>query len=169
MPATSFLPLLTRIKEVLVDGAGASYALAEPHRFLEGYPGQPADQASRDSQERKRYWARISGMTRYDGTELATVLHYPITVQIATSYFVEHPSERSEWRAVIAAAALDGHLVRSAISWPGNLVQTAAAKDTGLADGSIEFVSYAIEDPDPNARLLRASFQFTGLISLSRA
>lgn len=168
MPVTSFDPLLTRIAEVLCDGAGVFRTLPAPLRFRDAAYAQPPTEASTAAHEQKGCIAYITGIReRSFNSEIAPTAVYEIDVVVETTYFVEHPSERAAVRAQLAAAALDGHLVRSALCWPGNLAQTVAGASVGLVDNGLTFRSFVLGKPDRVTRLMTGAIQFTGAIELS--
>lgn len=168
MPVTTLAPLLTRIAEVLIDGAGSSRTLPPGDRFLDAHYGDAPAQGSRNANECKRCIAFITGMReRSFNSELWATATYEIDVLVETTYFVNHPAQPSVLRATLAAAALDGNLVRAALCWPGNLSATTAAAPTGLVDGCLTFRSYVLGKPDRTARVMTGTFQFVGAVEIT--
>jgi hypothetical protein len=168
MAVDSFLPLYTRIVEVM-GGAGAANPLPVASRFRESYFGQQSpSQSSRDAHERKRFWTRITDAERYPAPEHVSQHNLSLRVVIELSHFVEHPAEPVKWRAIMAESALDMHRVRLALCSGANLAATTAGADTGLAGGVLEFERWTQPEPLASDRVILVSqMSFTALISLS--
>jgi len=169
MPATSFDPLFTRVYEVLVDGAGAARTLSAAQRFGdEWYPDLPDEQLSIIARSKKRVWCALSGATPALEHETTSTRSYWITLALSMAYFLEPPARvDSQWRTLAGTMATDVHLVRGALTWPGNLSQTEAAAETGLADGKLEFLDWTPVTPNGTARVWRANARYRGLITLT--
>lgn len=169
MPAANFSPLFTRVYEVLVDGAGAARALAAANRFGdEWYPDLPDSQLSILARSKKRVWVALGPTTPAMEHETSATRSYWITLTLSLAYFIE-PGARvdTQWRTVAATMATDVHLVRGALTWPGNLSQTNAGAETGLADGKLEFLDYTPSPPNGIDRVWRAVARYRGHITLT--
>ncbi len=171
MPATSFEPLYTRIKELLVDGEGAYRALAEANRFKEGYyDGQDLAESSVQAHEKKRYYAQIVSIeprnTETIG-DLATSAIYVCEIELLLSYFVDDPALPALWREACAAADDDVMRLRGLLGWPGNVAETEGSVTTGVIDGCLIFNGWSKGKPDPNRRSLVATMRFTAYVSLT--
>lgn len=169
MAVSSFLPLVTRVYEVLTLGSGTSRVLAVGDRFgTKIYPGQPRPQrsvAAREAANEKACYVDITAMDLGRGMEMHDRHHYPIDLSIELAYFAEHAVEESKARALMVTQADDVHRVRAALGFPNNLEQTEAAADTGISGGALQFQSASISH-DHAAKLSETTLRFTGSISL---
>lgn len=170
MPATTLLPLVQAIEEVLNQGTGTARALVAADRFGLGFfEGEPAGHSAVEARVKKNAFVYVSDMrARKDSQEMSTVAHYDVTVTILASYYLGHEEISGENRAAIALAALDYHKVRAALCFPNNLRLTSALVETGLAGGMLIAPGSrwgAVLDHEN--RLLRATFTFPGIVILT--
>lgn len=171
MPATTLLPLVQSIEEVLADGHGTARVLAAADRFrMSFFEGEPKGHSAIEARVNKTAFVYVSDMrARKDSQEMSTVAHYDVTVTILAAYYLGHEGVSGENRAALAAASLDYHKVRAALCYPGNLRLTmVGAVETGLAGGMLIAPGSrwgAVLDHEN--RLLRATFTFPGIVILT--
>lgn len=169
--ASDYSALLDRIYEVLVDGEGGTKALAAGERFALGiWPGQPDEQqaiAARATANSKAVWVDIIEGERGDALdEIAAEQSYVVTVEVLMAYAAEAEAQHEAWRSIVATAATDKHRIRNALGRPGNLTQTEAGTDTGIASG-LTLEGWSKTGPDPVSRLLSATATFTARVMLT--
>lgn len=166
--ATDTQPLVDRIYEVLVDGAGSARTIAEASRFAKGlYPGQEPDHQARDARRNKRCWVAVTRLERLDGSETNPSALYGVEVRVDAAYALEPEADLAAWQSLEGLMALDAHRIRGALGYPGNLTATTAGDPTGLASGALLFRSWTASEPLPRQRLWRASASFIGRLTLS--
>jgi len=161
-------PLLTRIEEVLCDGAGIERTISAAHRFQRGpYPDETSSASGTAAMVRKGIFASVTTATPMRQPEMHDVLMYDLTIRVDFFYHIVDPEVHATFRATLGTIATDLHRARGALCYPGNLLQTAAAEATGLSGAGLQFRSWSMRDPDTTARLVRASMDLIGRINMA--
>lgn len=172
MAVTSYQPLVDRVYEVLVDGAGTARTLPSGSRFAVGsYPGQAPQVTSTKAHEQangKVVYVAVTKDAPHVAPELHSVCQYTVTVVVIADYFCEPEQDLDAWRDTVALVAFDRHLVRAALGYPGNLVQTAAAAATGLSGGCLHYKGGSTSDISAANRVVRSTMTFEGTVSVTQ-
>jgi len=168
MSVSDMTPLLTRIEEVLCDGAGIERVLSAPNRFQRGtYPDEVASSSGVAAMVRKGMFASVTNATPLRQPEMHDILMYDISVRVDFFYHIVDPEVHATFRNTLGAIATDCHRARGALCYPGNLLQTAAAEATGLSGAGLQFRSWSMRDPNTTARLVRSSMELVGRINMT--
>lgn len=166
--AADFAPLLTRVGEIVFDGAGGgSRAIASAYRFDRSISSSSLDEDhAADAQIRKTCFPSIASGLPRKAPEGGNVHDYDVVVLLSTFYQVPDEAEFDLVRDLLATVASDVHRLRIALG-AGYMGATEAAEATGVADGVLWLTSWRAEPPDLASRLLRASVYFGGVVTLS--
>ena len=168
MSVAALVPLLDAVEDVISDGAGVARTIATGHRFRRGpYPGQTKSEQGTEAAVQKGAYASIVGARPMAGPEMHSVLMYTLTVRLDLFYHLPAPRLHDDFRDALAEAAGDMHRLRMALGYPSNLLTNAAGEATGLSGGALQFESWSMSDPDPEARLLRASMRLIGRVNMT--
>tara|TARA_R100001230_G_C5652905_1_gene157873 strand:+ start:300 stop:809 length:510 start_codon:yes stop_codon:yes gene_type:complete len=168
MSVSDMTPLLTRVEEVLCDGAGIERTIGAAHRFQRGaYPDEVASSTGTAAMVRKGMFASVTSATPMRQPEMHDVLMYDLTVRVEFYYHIVDPEVHTTFRNTLGAIATDVHRARGALCYPGNLLQTAAAEPTGLSGAGLQFRSWSMREPNTTARLVRASMELVGRINMT--
>lgn len=171
MSATSFLPLVNRIEELILSGAGNSRTIPTGSFGLDYYyANKSPDLLATDALERPQLRVGIESFreARQSVNEYHDFVIYDVEITIDAAYHLDASELRNNRTTVETRAANDSHMLRKAICMPGNLDQTAAGTPTGAVSGRIEFVSYRITRIDYTKGLLQARTSFMGPVVLTR-
>lgn len=169
MAATSFAPLRTRIYEVLVDGNGATRALAAADRCSRRvHPGDRPDVRAAKSRKRRTCFVVVESAQPWKGhSSAADHGHYRITVRVEVYYYAGEPYTVASVARAQDRAADDMHRFVAALEASGNLAATEAAASTGLAGGALRFTGWSQRDPDLQTQELRATLRFEGIVDVT--
>lgn len=161
--------LITRVEEVLCDGAGITRTLDEPYRFRRGvWPDKDQDRQSVDARVQKRVIAYYEGMDPSpDHNEMTANQTYMVTVRVDTVYFLPNPATHSKLMAQLNLAVLDAHRIRRALAFPGNLEKTAAGDECGLASHSLVPQNWSSKLDTKTFRLILCTQRFRGWLTLT--
>jgi hypothetical protein len=169
MAASSLDPLITRIREVLTDGAGVARTLAAADRFSERtYWNRPDDHQALSSRQKKAAYVSLTSATLHNaGNSAGSSVLYDIEILVELSYYTGSKFKPSDVELAIRTAASDMHKVNAALSYQGNLLQTAAAAATGLASAGLKMIDWETEQPDPETKLLRATMRLSAIVDVT--
>lgn len=172
--ATGYDPLLTRVEELLVDGEGSRRSLEEKHRFARGFhPLMTEEEAARlilTVNRDRGVWPILESQTPV-GTPDAVSDRRRVLVTVRLDLFYHGGSglQQRNWRDTMAEVADDAHRIAAVLEGPHNLDQTEDGRETGLASGALTWTGdWALEDPDPESDLFRASVRFQGVVELQQ-
>ena len=160
--------ILTRVREVLEDGAGTLRVISE--RFLGDLPeGLSEVEQMRRGLVKARVETSISSISRSPTSPPITgnFLIYEIGVDVRVVRTVTTLEQLSDddRDSLMALAAEDADVVRQALEYPGNLTQTSAGVDTQLASGMLNFKSSRIRVSravDEGAQRVETIHNFSG-------
>jgi hypothetical protein len=133
--------ILTAIREVIEDGTGSVRTITSGDYL----PGETSARSipglSRDALIAPRAEVRLVETTRSEASPAITgsfqLLALDLEIRLVRSLTTFKLLDHDARQAVHALAALDGDVLAQALTWPGNLTQTAAAAATGLVSGCL--------------------------------
>lgn len=169
--------ILTRIREVLEDGAG-SVRTVSSSRFLGELPdGLSPDAEALRAISKPRVEASITGIRRSASTPpiIGSLLIYDVdvdvrVVRVATTL---HQLSDDQRVALQALCAEDADIIRQALEWPGNLTSTTAGAATGLVSGILRYVKTgkltAKRAVNDGAQPYEIVHSFSGAVTVSAA
>lgn len=164
------LAIITRIREVLEDGAGAVRVLSAGAYGSDSHAAMSELTSSVGAIGKPQADVTVNARGRHPSSPAEpcsfALVAIEITVRITRSFDGYQDLSRAARDELSALAASDGFDVSQALTWPGNMSATAASSATGLlserladagsAIGSIEFTG------GQNGRLV-TTHQFTGV------
>lgn len=164
------LAILTRIREVLEDGAGDVRALpsgafgANTHEALDALADSMA------SIGKPQAHAKIAATSRHESSPMRmssfTLEALEIEVRIVRDFDGYRDLSADARTALDALAASDGFDVAQALTFSGNVAATTGGAPTGLVSGMLEHVGNAIPSIEfaagQNGRLV-TTHRFTGV------
>lgn len=137
--------LLDRISEVLEQSKGLLRTV--PALRFEGDlpPGLSASAEQRRALTTPRVFASVTALERSAASSpvLGNQLLYKVSVEVRIVRLVPREAQLDPelHREVAAQAAVDTDVVRQALEFPGNLLETEAGEATGLASGMLIFAT----------------------------
>lgn len=135
--------IITRVREVLQDGAGSIRTISSA-RFDGGfYQGMsPEEQSLRAlATPRVEPSVFVTGRNPDSPPINGTLLFYDVTVTVAVVRHLSptHKLDDAKRDDIKALAANDSDIVAQALCWPGNLTATSGGTPTGLIGGYLRF------------------------------
>lgn len=165
--------ILTRIREVVEDGAGTLRAISS--RFLGDLPeGLDVTEDMRRALDKPRVESSITSITRSASSPpiCGNLIIYELGVDVRVVRTVTPLEQLSDddRDALRALAAADADYVRQALEYPGNLSTTSGGVSTDLASGMLSFKSSRVvvkRAVNEGAQSVETIHSFTGF-ALSR-
>ena len=174
--AADYDAVLTAIREVLEDDAGTLRTLGT--RFFGGLFGDiDDDEASLRAMERPIVEATITGRRRHPSSPSRMgsykLEEIDVTVRVIRHLNADHALDDDRRDDVKALAINDGDLIAQALTYPGNLTQTAAAAPTNLCTGCLseteEGTTVARVKLTDTGRLIETEHVFVGVVQATQA
>lgn len=133
--------ILTAIREVIEDGAGSVRTITSGSYLPSETSARSIPGLSHDALIAPRAEVRIAETSRHEATPPITgsfqLVAMIIEIRLVRSLTAFKLLDNDARQAVQALAAVDGDVLAQALTWPGNLTQTAAADPTGLVSGCL--------------------------------
>lgn len=164
------LAILTRIREVLEDGAGDVRALPDGAFGSNTHDALDALADSLASIGKPQAFAKIVSTSRHGSSPSRvgsfTLEALDIEVRIVRGFDGHRDLNADARTALEALAASDAFDVAQALTWPGNMAATEAGAETGLVSGTLRHVGNAIPSTEytggQNGRLV-TTHRFSGV------
>ena len=167
---------MTRIREVLEDGAGSVRAITA-NTYAGGLSSVTnANALGIRSMIKPRVESRIIEMRPHPASPpiggSLVLRSVTVDVRIVRAFTGRHELNDATRDALHAVASTDADVVAQALTWPGNLTATAAAAPTGLVSGCLRYASSSLgtveADGASDGRIV-TTHRFTGIAQIAAA
>ena len=141
MPTVATDAILTAVREVIEDGAGSVRTIASGDYLVGQVGARSVPGLAHDALISPRADIALTVTGRNGASPPITgsvqLLDVSIVVRLVRSLSAHVVMDHDARQAVRALAARDADVLAQALTWPGNLAQTAAGAPTGLVSGCL--------------------------------
>jgi len=173
MAPTTTDALFTRIGEMFISGSGtAPYQIPAGTFSMEWYwEGRQLDSLATHALTKPQVKVTLLRMTDSRAwPKPSDQTMYRVEFEVNVVYFTDSKLLKSVRTNLAKQIGTDIHLISKALQHPGNLTQTDAGADTGLAGGLLQMSDEPVAfEFDPDASVVQGELTFTGWLVLSNA
>ena len=168
------LPVLTAIREVCEGSVGSVRTVVSDTMLSGLHTGMADARKATLALVKPRFDVQPVAWGKHVSTPSVkgTVAIREIQLNLLVSYHLEITDDlnQAEKEAIRATVFNNAETIRQALTFPGNLTQTASATSTGLVSGLLEEIGeFKVIREDFAAHILDTSQAFRGLVQLTTA